>query len=160
MFDEGKQNSKYGCSDRIVQASMTAQALIDTLQRSQVATCVLTFGGRTAVIKQFNERAIKAKGKISGLANGGNTNDYFAVRYAHKLLLNRPEQRKITFVITDGEGDPKRTRQQVKIGERLGITTIGVGIELDVSRVYPQAVNVRDAADLGAVSFKQIKLAA
>ena len=160
MFDDGKQNSKYGCSDRIVQASMTAQALIDTLQRSQVATCVLTFGGRTAVIKQFNERAIKAKGKISGLANGGNTNDYFAVRYAHKLLLNRPEQRKIAFVITDGQGDPKRTRQQVKIGERLGITTIGVGIELDVSSVYPQAVNVKDAADLGAVSFKQIKLAA
>jgi len=81
------------------------------------------------------------------------------VRYAHKLLLNRPEQRKIAFVITDGQGKPEYVREQVKIGERLGITTIGVGIELDVRNVYPQSVNVKDAADLGAVSFKQIKLA-
>ena len=82
------------------------------------------------------------------------------MRYAHKLLLNRPEQRKIAFVITDGEGNSPFVRAQIKTGERLGITTIGVGIELDVSRVYPQSVNVKDAADLGAVSFKQIKLAA
>lgn len=159
MFDDGKRNETYHCSNRIVQASLTAQALIDTLQRSQVATCVLTFGGCTAVIKPFNENATKAKAKISGLKNGGNTNDYFAVRYAHKLLLNRPEQRKICFVITDGQGKPEYVREQVKIGERLGITTIGVGIELDVRNVYPQSVNVKDAADLGAVSFKQIKLA-
>ncbi len=160
MFDDGKASEKYRCSDRIVQAALTAQALIDTLQRSQVATCVLTFGSKTAVIKPFGEHATKAKSKVASLTNGGNTNDYFAVRYAHKLLLNRPEQRKIAFVITDGQGKPQFVREQCKVGERLGITTIGVGIELDVSGVYPQAVMVRDASDLGAVSFKQIKLAA
>jgi Mg-chelatase subunit ChlD len=160
MFDEGKSNAKHGVSNRIVQAALATQALLDTLHRAQVATCVLTFGSHTAVIKQFGEHPTKAKARITGLSSGGSTNDYFAVRYAHKLLLNRPEQRKIAFVITDGEGNSPFVRAQIKTGERLGITTIGVGIELDVSRVYPQSVNVKDAADLGAVSFKQIKLAA
>jgi cobalamin biosynthesis protein CobT len=42
----------------------------------------------------------------------------------------------------------------------LGVTTIGIGIGADVSWVYGQAVTVRDIADLGNASFKQIKLAA
>jgi cobalamin biosynthesis protein CobT len=160
MFDDGKHHAKYQCSNRIIQAALTAQALIDTLQRSQVATCVLTFGSNTAVLKPFGEHATKARAKVAALNYGGNTNDYFAVRYAHKLLLNRPEQRKICFVITDGQGKPQMVREQCSVGERLGITTIGVGIELDVSGVYPQAVAVQDASDLAGVSFKQIKLAA
>ena len=160
MFDEGKSNKKYGHSNRIVQAALTAQALIDTLQRAQVATCVMAFGSYTSVIKPFNEHATKGKVKINRLGNGGGTNDYFAVRYAHKLLLNRPEQRKICFVITDGIGNPQRTREQCAAGERLGITTIGIGIERKVGDVYPQAVHVTEVSDLAATSFKQIKLAA
>jgi cobalamin biosynthesis protein CobT len=75
-------------------------------------------------------------------------------------LHSRPESRKICFVITDGEGDISSTREQCESGTRLGITTIGVGIDLNVSHVYPQAVTVSDLADLGQVSFSKIKLAA
>jgi hypothetical protein len=159
MFDEGASNEKYGHSDRIVQAIMTAQALIDTLQKAQVATCVLTFGYGSAVIKGFNEHPTKAQARLGALKDGGGTNDYFAVRYAHKLLLNRPEQRKIAFVITDGQGHPYWVKEQCLIGERLGVTTIGIGISTSVSNVYPQSVMVRNASELGTVSFKQIKLA-
>jgi cobalamin biosynthesis protein CobT len=74
------------------------------------------------------------------------------------MLLNRPEQRKLCFVITDGCGNIQATREQCKVGERLGITTVGVGIGLDVSHVYPQSVNISDAKELGTVSFKQIKV--
>ena len=160
MFDDGAKNPKYQRSNRIVQAALAAQALLDTLQRAQVATCVLTFGSQTSVIKPFGEHSIKGKEKIGCLGVGGGTNDYFAVRYAHKLLLNRPEQRKICFVITDGIGAPVEVRKQCKSGEALGITTIGIGVELSVSGVYPQHVNVRDVADLATTSFKQIRLAA
>lgn len=160
MFDDGKKNPTYGVSDRIVQASLTAQALLDTLKKAQVATCVIAFGSMTSVIKPFGEHPTKAVPKLTGLSSGGGTNDYFAVRYAHKLLLNRPEQRKIAFIITDGEGNPAEVKKQCAAGTRLGITTIGVGIENNVSRVYPQAVRVTSADDLGKVSFKQIKLAA
>lgn len=160
MSEDGKRNGKYGCSDRIVQAALTSQALLDTLQRAQVATCMLAFGSFTSVIKPFTEHATKAKARIARVRTGGSTNDYFAVRYAHKLLMSRPEQRKLCFVITDGQGKPDLLRKQIATGENLGITTIGVGIELDVGFVYPQSVQVNNAADLAAVSFKQIKLAA
>lgn len=159
MFDDGRKNKKYGCSDRIVQALLTARALTETLQKSQVATCVMTFGSSVAVVKPFEQHPTKAISKMNAVRDGGGTNDYFAVRYAHKLLLNRPEQRKIAFVITDGQGHPYWVREQCKIGERLGVTTIGIGIDQNVSNVYPQAVEVENAKDLGAVSFKQIKLA-
>ena len=51
-------------------------------------------------------------------------------------------------------------RQQVASGKALGITTIGIGIGTDVTSIYGQAVTVRNIADLGSASFKQIKLAA
>ena len=160
MFDDGKVNHKYGHSDRIVQALLTTTALLDTLRKAQVATCVLTFGSQTAVIKPFSENPLKTIEKIKGVRSGGSTNDYFAVRYAHKLLLQRPEQRKIAFVITDGIGSADKVRKQCEVGDRLGITTIGVGIEQRVNGIYTNAVHVNDMADLAAVSFKQIKLAA
>ena len=80
------------------------------------------------------------------------------MRYAHKLLLSRPEQRKIAFVITDGIGRPNYVRKQCESGDRLGVTTIGIGIEQRVDGVYPQCVHVNDVSELGTVSFKQIKL--
>jgi hypothetical protein len=160
MFDDGKPNLKYGFSNRIVQATLTTNALLDTLRKAQVATCVLTFGSQTAVIKTFNDNPLKAIEKLKGVKIGGSTNDYFALRYAHKLLLQRPEQRKIAFVITDGIGNPAWVNNQCHVGERLGITTIGVGIEQRVDGIYTNAVHVNDMADLAAVSFKQIKLAA
>jgi Mg-chelatase subunit ChlD len=159
MFDDGDKNPAFGCSDRIVQAIMATRALLETLQKSQVATCVLTFGSSTAVVKPWSEHHNKVVPRLHGLRDGGGTNDYFAVRYAHKLLLNRPEQRKIAMVITDGQGKPGYVKNQCAAGERLGVTTIGIGIQMNVSSVYPNAVNVKKASDLGAVSFKQIKLA-
>ena len=64
------------------------------------------------------------------------------------------------FVITDGDGAKEDAKSQVEAGERLGITTIGVGIQYNVSDVYSNNVNVRTIEDLGSASFKQIKLAA
>jgi Mg-chelatase subunit ChlD len=159
MFDDGAKNVKYERSNRIVQAALTTKALLETLHRSQVATCVITFGSMASVIKPFSENPIKSMQKIDALGMGGGTNDYFAVRYAHKLLLLRPEQRKIAFVITDGVGRADFVRDQCKTGERLGITTIGIGIEKKVDHIYPNAVHVNKTSELGVVSFKQIKLA-
>lgn len=159
MFDDGKPNPAYGISNRIVQAALTTKALLETLHRSQVATCIITFGSMAAVIKPFNEHPLKSMAKINGLRSGGATNDYFAVRYAHKLLLQRPEQRKVAFVITDGVGRADLVSEQCITGERLGITTIGIGIEKRVDSIYPNAINVTDMTQLGTVSFKQIKLA-
>jgi hypothetical protein len=40
------------------------------------------------------------------------------------------------------------------------VTTIGIGIQQDVDSVYPNAVRVDNLADMGAVAFNKLKLAA
>jgi cobalamin biosynthesis protein CobT len=156
MFDD--HNNKN--AERMIAAIQTTQALLETLNKAGVKTAVLTFGSYTTVIKGFDMPALKAVPLLERIKDGGSTNDYFAIRYAHKLLLQRPEQRKVVFSITDGDGHRRKAKAQVQSGERLGITTIGVGIQHDVSGVYPKHVNIQNVADLGSASFKQIKLAA
>lgn len=141
-------------------AVMTCRALLETLDAAGVKTAVVCFGSCVSVPKRFEKNAKQAGIKLGKVVQGGATNDYTALRYAHQMLAQRHERRKITFVITDGLGKPDAVKQQVASGNALGITTIGVGIKFDVTHIYGNAVTVKVAADLGAVSFKQIKLAA
>ena len=145
--------------NRIKAAAECCAALLDTLDKAQVKTCVVTFNHYTSVLKGFGERKQLAFDRLNRLDERGTTNDFFAVRYAHKLLSQRREARKVCLVMTDGNGDIEATKRQVLAGERMGVTTIGVGIQLDVSGVYAQHVNVSNMADLASASFKQIKLA-
>lgn len=160
MISDGGVDKKTGTPARMLNALRTGAALIDTLRRAQVSTAVMAFGDFPVVIKDFNTSVPKALDRMGRMVDFGATNDYIAVRSAHSMLLNRPEQRKICFVITDGEGDRVTTKEQCEIGARLGITTIGIGIDLNVSDVYPQAITVSDMSELGVVSFNKIKLAA
>jgi cobalamin biosynthesis protein CobT len=144
-----------------IQAGLNACAsLVDALNSAQVQTAVLTFGCETAVLKPFALPAKKALAVMPNVISGGGTNDFFAVRYAHEMLHATDAQRKICFVITDGRGNPSATREQVKAGESLGITTIGIGIMSDVTDIYKNSVIVRKVEDLGAIAFNKIKLVA
>jgi len=148
------------CSgNRIRPAVKTLAALLESLNAAGVATCVLTFANDTSVLKPWAMPVKKALGEIKGVRCGGSTNDYFAVRHAHELLLARSEARKVCFVITDG-GGAAYTALQVQSGQRLGLTTVGVGIGVDISSTYPQSVCIDDVSKLGEVAFSQIKLAA
>ena len=156
MFDDYRNHN----AERMTAAIQTTSALLDTLNRAGVATCVLTYGDYTAVLKPWEMNYKKAQDLMTRIETGGGSNDYFAIRYGHGLLLQRTEQRKVMFVITDGDGHRQYAREQAQRGERLGITTIGVGIQHNVSRVFDNNVHVETIADLGSASFKQIKLAA
>jgi len=156
------------CSGSMFDENMQAAApvmatMLDTLDRAGVATSVITFGTTTSMLKPWNMTKAKALPLISHLRSGGDNSDSAALRYAHSLLLNRPEQRKVVFIFADGGvdyEDEKRCMSQAKSGERLGITTIGVGIHADLSRMYPNNIEINSVADLATASFKQIKLAA
>jgi Mg-chelatase subunit ChlD len=144
----------------ISHAVNVCSALVDTLHRAGVAVSVITFGSRTSILKDWNTHPRKMDAQLPMVMSGGDTNDYFAIRYAHEMLHKRPEQRKVVFAITDGVGQPNDTRAQVDAGSHLGISTVGIGIQHDVQRVYPNAVRVDKLADMATASFKQIKLAA
>ena len=147
-------------AQRMTAAIQTTAALLDTLTRAGVATCVLTFGDSTAVLKPWDMNHKKINDLLVRIDAGGGSNDYFAIRYGHGLLMQRHEERKVMFVITDGDGHKAAAKHQAQVGERLGITTIGVGIQYNVSDVYSNNVHVSTIADLGSASFKQIKLVA
>ena len=154
MFDDVRNMG------RIRSAIKTTYALLETMDRAGVATCVLAFGDRFCVLKPWNANVIKTSKVLASLRSGGGTNDYDAVRYAHEMLLTRPEVRKICFAITDGIGNTRAVRAQCEAGERLGITTVGVGIGMSVDNAYPQNVTVHDLEQLGSTSFEKIKLVA
>jgi cobalamin biosynthesis protein CobT len=152
MFDE-----------RMSRAAPVMATLLDTLDRAGVATSIITFGTHVSMLKSFDMTKAKAMPLLAGLKSGADNSDSQALRYAHTLLLNRPEQRKVTFILGDGgvdRNDEKRCMEQSNAGENLGITTIGIGIVGDLSRMYKNNIYIRDLSDLANASFKQIKLAA
>jgi len=138
----------------------TTYALYETLSQSGVAVQVITFDNRTSVLVPFNTPVLKAKGIMKRFETNGSTNDYFAIRYAHEQLLARPETRKVCFVLTDGQGHVDMVKLQVSQGNRSGITTVGVGIGVNVAKVYDKHVNIMKIKELATASFKQIKLVA
>jgi hypothetical protein len=138
----------------------TTYALYETLTQAGVAVQVITFDNRTSVLVPFNTPVLKAKGIMKRFETNGSTNDYFAIRYAHEQLLARPETRKVCFVLTDGEGHVNMVKYQINQGNRLGITTVGVGIGVSVAKVYDKHVDILKIKELATASFKQIKLVA
>ena len=145
---------------RIRNAVKTCYALLETMTKAGVSTSVVSFGRYSSVLKPWNMPLPKISDLLGKVKSEGSTNDYFAVRYAHEMLLSRSEARKICFSITDGIGNTSRVRKQCESGERLGITTIGVGIGMSVHNAYPQNVTVFKSEDLGTTSFEKIKLVA
>jgi hypothetical protein len=156
MFGNSANDSEIGHAVRVL------VALMDTLHKANVSTMILAFGCETSIIKPWDMNTKKAIADLGRIACGGGTNDYFAIRTAHDQLLRRPEQRKICFVMTDGDGDVREVKRQVKSGNALGITTVGVGIgsNASVDGIYDNPIKILNMADLGNASFKRIKLAA
>jgi nitric oxide reductase activation protein len=153
-------SSMFDTPQFISNAVTTALALCETLDSAGVKTAIVTFGCEVSLAAGFDERLAIKRDALSRLRDGGSTNDFAAIRHSHDLLRVRPEQRKVCFVLTDGDGNVEAARRQAEGGEVLGITTVGVGICHGVSHVYPKAVRVDDPADLARVALGQIKLAA
>jgi Mg-chelatase subunit ChlD len=138
-------------------------ALVETLASAQVQVAVTSFASEASLVTPFGTPAAKVRQTLSRLGTGGDTNDYAAVRQAADMLLPRSEERKVIFVVTDGESVPsitKNCKEQCRAAQALGITVIGVGIGIDVSHVYPNAIRIDSVQDLGTTVFTKIKLAA
>lgn len=120
---------------------------------------VAAFGRTVCKVADWGAPTVKVAKSLERVPDNGMTNDARAIRFCGDLLLKRSEARRILFVLTDGDGDVEMARANVDTLERLGVTVIGIGIGLDVSKVYPNNVRVNDGNALAAASFKQIKLA-
>ena len=96
-----------------------------------------------------------------------------ALAWAHGRLVNRPEQRRILMMISDGAPVDDSTlsvnsgqyleqhlRQVIhEIENRSPVELIAIGIGHDVTRYYRRAVTITDASELaGAITEKLVEL--
>jgi cobalamin biosynthesis protein CobT len=147
-------------NSKMYHAILATYALLDTLSKAGVTTSVVTFGCEVSLLKDFNTPYQRIKPLLERISAGGGTQDYVALSYAHSLLLNRQEERKVCFLLTDGIGKADACKEQALSGERLGITTIGIGIRSDLTHIYKNAVTIDKIEDMGTVAFDKLKLAA
>jgi cobaltochelatase CobT len=93
-----------------------------------------------------------------------------AVLWAHSRIAQRPEQRKILMVISDGAPVDDSTlsvnpgnylerhlREVIRwIETRSDVNLIAIGIGHDVTRYYRRAVTITDAEQLGGAMMEQL----
>lgn len=93
-----------------------------------------------------------------------------ALAWAHERLLQRPEQRRILMVISDGAPVDDSTlsvnvgnylekhlrRVIAEIETRSPVELIAIGIGHDVTRYYRRAVTIVDAEELGGVMTEKL----
>ena len=160
MYDGIRGKAGQPRTTRMASAAPTCAALLETLSAAQVATALVTFDDYTSVLKPWNMNHKKAITLLESIDGMGGSDDATALAHVHNMLYRRPEQRRLCFVLTDGQGDIQQAKAQVASAARLGVTTIGIGINADVSHVYPNNVQIDSLDDLGQVTFTKLKLAA
>lgn len=97
---------------------------------------------------------VNARTGAFSLAATGSTPMTEAIWFAAASLLRCREPRKVLMVMTDGQ--PNDTLSTLELLQRCrdsGIETVGVGLGLDVSHLFPIAVTINDLSELRAQLF-------
>jgi cobaltochelatase CobT len=125
------------------------------------------FPGRddTSVFRllEHGER-VRAHSAAFSLRAGGTTPMTEAVWFAAAALLRCREPRKVLLVMTDGQpNDILSTLEILQRCRNSGIETVGVGLGLDVSHLFPAAIMINELRELRSQLFalsKAVLLAA
>ncbi|MFE8033039.1 VWA domain-containing protein [Thiohalocapsa marina] len=87
-----------------------------------------------------------------------------ALWFAAADLLARPETRRVILVLTDGKPDQvDSTREILRLCRAANLETVGIGIDVDVSGLFPVALRVNEVTELKRALFgaaEQLLLAA
>jgi cobaltochelatase CobT len=107
---------------------------------------------------------VNARTGAFSLAASGSTPMTEAIWFGAASLLRCREPRKVLMVMTDGQ--PNDTLSTLELLQRCrdsGIETVGVGLGLDVSHLFPVAITINELSELRAQLFdlsKSVLLAA
>jgi Mg-chelatase subunit ChlD len=143
---------------RIAQASALALALaLDGINGVSVA--VSAFPGVSGddnvitTLVRHGERPRARAGAFTQTPRGG-TPMAGALWFAAADLVARPESRRIALVLTDGKPDNYAdTAEILRLCAASNLETVGVGIDVDVSTLFPTAIRVREVAELRTALF-------
>jgi len=101
---------------------------------------------------------VNARTGAFSLAATGSTPMTEAIWFGAASLLRCREPRKVLMVMTDGQ--PNDTLNTLELLQRCrdsGIETVGVGLGLDVSHLFPIAITINDLSELRAQLFELSK---
>ncbi len=101
---------------------------------------------------------VNARTGAFSLAATGSTPMTEAIWFGAASLLCCREPRKVLMVMTDGQ--PNDTLSTLDILQRCrdsGIETVGIGLGLDVSHLFPIAITINDLSELRAQLFELSK---
>ncbi|OAI06178.1 VWA domain-containing protein [Methylomonas methanica] len=101
---------------------------------------------------------VNARTGAFSLAATGSTPMTEAIWFGAASLLGCREPRKVLMVITDGQ--PNESLSTLELLQRCrdsGIETVGVGLGLDVSHLFPIAITINDLSELRAQLFELSK---
>jgi cobalamin biosynthesis protein CobT len=102
---------------------------------------------------------VNARTGAFSLAATGSTPMTEAIWFGAASLLRCREPRKVLMVITDGQ--PNESLSTLELLQRCrdsGIETVGVGLGLDVSHLFPIAITINDLSELRAQLFELSKV--
>ncbi|WP_256360233.1 VWA domain-containing protein [Methylomonas koyamae] len=106
---------------------------------------------------EHDQRVYARTGAFS-LAATGSTPMTEAIWFGAASLLRCREPRKVLMVMTDGQ--PNDTLSTLELLQRCrdsGIETVGVGLGLDVSHLFPVAITINELSELRAQLFELSK---
>ena len=118
------------------------------------------------IIKEFNENYLNSRKLVQFMEARCDNIDGESVEWAAKRLIERREQRKILFVLSDGYPASttsssrllvKDLKEKVKAIEKAGIEIIGVGIIDDApKKLYPTSVIIEDIDNISSSIYKAL----
>jgi hypothetical protein len=117
-----------------------------------VATAFSIFPGVLSIaetIKGYDQRVMQQLDEIAGIRAGGGTPLVAAVNEVLPSILDWEADRKILIVVTDGDlRDKESIRKQLATVEAQGIHLIGIGVGVDVSRLFANHIKIRHSSEL------------
>ncbi|MDF4421560.1 VWA domain-containing protein [Vibrio parahaemolyticus] len=148
-------------------ANVAAFAIAQALEFIKGAECEVMYypfgdyrgGGFNHVAKAFNERIASTATRSFNVRSDGGTPTAEALQGATGRLAMRKEERKILFLITDGDTYGPNVQAALKECDILGVTVIGIGIntgELAGFEHRPH-ISINSSSELDRALFNYLK---
>ena len=147
---------------RIVVARRSALACTAALEEiSGVSVAGAAFPGYRRpldLLTGFGERVRHTAQRYEACHASGGTPLLPALLWAAEALLLQPEPRKLLLVVTDGDPDEfGPCASAIQRCWRGGIETLGLGIGLNVSQLFPISRNIADVSELAPAMFQMLQ---
>lgn len=149
------------------ESALAVSLALDEL--SDVQQTVAVFPGVNSPVQKlapFGEPIRRHAGRFGNVVASGGTPMAEALWWAFDELMARDEERRIVFVITDGELSTNKelpnsyhaVRNLVDLATRSGIEMMGIGIHAkDVAQVFPKHCIIEDINELPKSMFHMLE---